>query len=43
MNARKKLTIRRGDLVAVIAGKDKGKQGKVTRILSKTEDRKSHV
>jgi len=37
MNARKKLTIRRGDLVAVIAGKDKGKQGKITRVLSKTE------
>ena len=27
--------IRRGDLVEVISGKDKGKQGKVTRVVTK--------
>lgn len=33
----RKFSVRAGDLVQVMAGKDKGKQGKITRILLKTE------
>ncbi len=37
MQVRKNFSIRSGDLVQVIAGKDKGKQGKVVRIYAKTD------
>jgi large subunit ribosomal protein L24 len=30
---RPKMTVRRGDLVVVIAGKDKGKRGEITRVF----------
>ncbi len=31
----KKMKLKKGDLVAVIAGKDKGKQGKITEVVLK--------
>jgi len=31
-----KVHVKKGDMVAILAGKDKGKQGKVTRVLPKT-------
>jgi large subunit ribosomal protein L24 len=37
MSAQTKLLVRRGDLVAVIAGKDKGKKGKVLSVSAKTD------
>jgi large subunit ribosomal protein L24 len=37
MNLSHQFHIRKGDLVQVIAGREKGKQGKVVRVLPKTE------
>jgi large subunit ribosomal protein L24 len=37
MSAQTKLLVRRGDQVAVIAGKDKGKKGKVMSVSAKHE------
>jgi large subunit ribosomal protein L24 len=37
MNLTHRFHIRKGDLVQVIAGREKGKQGKVVRVLPKTE------
>jgi large subunit ribosomal protein L24 len=34
---KKKFNLKKGDLVAVIAGRDKGKQGKVTEIVAKDD------
>ena len=32
-----RLAVRKNDLVEVVAGKDKGKRGKVLRVIPKTE------
>ncbi len=37
MNLTHRFHIQKGDLVQVIAGREKGKQGKVVRVLPKTE------
>ena len=37
MNTKKKFKIRRDDLVEVIAGKDKGKRGTVSRLITKKD------
>ena len=37
MNQTHRFSIRKGDLVQVVAGKEKGKQGKVARVYPKTE------
>jgi large subunit ribosomal protein L24 len=34
---RKKFSVKKGDLVQVIAGKDKGKRGKIVRVLLKQD------
>lgn len=36
-NSRKKFSVKRGDLVQVMAGKDKGKRGKIVRMLPKQD------
>lgn len=37
MNLTHRFHIRKGDLVQVIAGREKGKQGKIARVLPKTD------
>ncbi len=37
VNEKKKLNLKKGDLVGVIAGRDKGKQGKILEVLTRKD------